>query len=94
MHTSTLDTLAGSGLDPAYVEDLVRPGTLTMSVVRSPHPHARITRIDAAAARGMEGVVAVLTAADFKPLLTGTHPVAPAFVAPTRASTSRTRTSA
>src|SRR5205823_376875 len=64
-----------------YVEDLVRPGTLTMSVVRSPHPHARITRIDAAAARGMEGVVAVLTAADFKPLLTGTHPVAPAFVA-------------
>ena len=28
----------------------------------------------------MPGVVAVLTAADFKPLLKGTHPVAPAFV--------------
>ena len=25
-----------------YVEDLVRPGTLTMAVVRSPHPHARV----------------------------------------------------
>jgi carbon-monoxide dehydrogenase large subunit len=64
-----------------FVEDLVRPGTLSMAVVRSPHPHARITRIDTSAARGITGVVAVLTAADFKPLLTGTHPVAPAFVA-------------
>src|ERR1700694_4212827 len=64
-----------------YIEDLVRPGTLTMAVVRSPHPHARITRIDSTAAKAMPGVVAVLTAADFKPLLTGTHPVAPAFVA-------------
>jgi carbon-monoxide dehydrogenase large subunit len=63
-----------------YVEDLVRPGTLTMAVVRSPHPHARIVKIDAAAAKAIPGVVAVLTAADFKPLLTGTHPVAPAAV--------------
>jgi carbon-monoxide dehydrogenase large subunit len=64
-----------------YVEDLVRTGALTMAIVRSPYPHARIKRIDATAARAMPGVVAVLTAADFKPLLTGTHPVAPAFVA-------------
>src|SRR5437588_4993707 len=67
-----------------YVEDLVRAGTLAMSIVRSPHPHARITRINAAAAQAMPGVVAVLTAADFKPLLSGTHPVAPAFVAEKR----------
>src|SRR5437588_4438937 len=64
-----------------YVEDLVRAGTLAMSIVRSPHPHARITRINATAAQALPGVVAVLTAADFKPLLTGTHPVAPTFVA-------------
>ena len=64
-----------------YVEDLVRPGTLSMAVVRNPHAHARIRGIDAARARAMGGVVAVLTAADFKPLLTGTHPVAPTFVA-------------
>src|SRR5919109_1315003 len=64
-----------------YVEDLIRPGTLSMVVVRSPHPHARITSIHSEQARGLPGVVAVLTAKDFKPLLTGTHPVAPAFVA-------------
>jgi aerobic carbon-monoxide dehydrogenase large subunit len=64
-----------------YVEDLIRPGTLTMAVVRSQHPHARIVRIDSSRAKAMGGVVAVLTAADFKGLLTGTHPVAPAFVA-------------
>jgi carbon-monoxide dehydrogenase large subunit len=64
-----------------YVEDLVRPGTLAMAVVRSPHAHARITGIDTAQAQAIPGVVAVLTAADFKGALTGTHPVAPAFVA-------------
>src|SRR3981081_2387868 len=64
-----------------YVEDLVRPGTLTMAVVRSPHPHARIKNINASAAKAIPGVVAVLTAADFKSVLSGTHPVAPAFVA-------------
>ncbi len=64
-----------------YIEDLVRPGTLTMAVVRSPHAHARITRIDSTAAKAMPGVVAVLTYADFKPLLSGFLPVAPAFVA-------------
>jgi aerobic carbon-monoxide dehydrogenase large subunit len=63
-----------------YVEDLIRPGTLTMAIVRSPHAHARITSINADKAKALPGVVAVLTAADFKPLLSGTHPAAPAFV--------------
>jgi carbon-monoxide dehydrogenase large subunit len=64
-----------------YVEDLVRAGALTMAVVRSPHPHARIKGINTSAAKAISGVVAVLTAADFKSVLSGTHPVAPAFVA-------------
>jgi carbon-monoxide dehydrogenase large subunit len=64
-----------------FVEDLVRAGTLSMAIVRSPHAHARITRVDTVRAKAISGVVAVLTAADFKPLLSGTHPVAPAFVA-------------
>jgi len=63
-----------------YVEDLTLHGTLSMAVVRSPHPHARITGINTDAAKGLTGVVAVLTAADFKPVLSGTHPAAPAFV--------------
>jgi aerobic carbon-monoxide dehydrogenase large subunit len=69
--------ITGSG---RYVEDLQRAGVLQMAIVRSPHPHARITRINVAQARAIPGVVAVLTAADFKPLLKGTHPVAPAFI--------------
>src|SRR5205823_12063563 len=64
-----------------FVEDLTRPGTLSLMVVRSPHAHARIKSINTAAAQATPGVVAVLTSADFKPLLSGTHPVAPAFVA-------------
>jgi aerobic carbon-monoxide dehydrogenase large subunit len=67
-----------------YVEDLIRPGMLSMAIVRSPHAHARIARVNTAGAQAIPGVVAVLTAADFKPLLTGTHPVAPAFVAEKR----------
>ena len=47
-----------------YVDDLRVPGSLHAAVVRSPYAHARVERIDAAAARGMPGVVAVLTAAD------------------------------
>src|SRR5436309_13178453 len=63
-----------------YVEDLQKTGVLHMALVRSPHPHARITGITTSQAQAIPGVVAVLTAADFKPLLAGTHPVAPAFV--------------
>src|SRR5882762_11320199 len=70
--------ITGSG---RYVEDLVKAGTLAMAIVRSPHPHARIKNINTATAKAISGVVAVLTAADFKSVLSGTHPVAPAFVA-------------
>ncbi|HUG37145.1 MAG TPA: xanthine dehydrogenase family protein molybdopterin-binding subunit, partial [Candidatus Limnocylindrales bacterium] len=44
-----------------FVDDLRVPGLLHAVIVRSPHAHARIERIDAAAARGAPGVVAVLT---------------------------------
>ncbi|HEV7664242.1 MAG TPA: molybdopterin cofactor-binding domain-containing protein [Chloroflexota bacterium] len=64
-----------------YIEDLKPVGALTMALVRSPHPHARIRRINADAARALPGVVAVLVASDFKEVLKGSHPVAPAFVA-------------
>jgi CO/xanthine dehydrogenase Mo-binding subunit/CO/xanthine dehydrogenase FAD-binding subunit len=47
-----------------YVADVVLPGTLVARVLRSPHPHARILSLDAAAAARMPGVAAVLTARD------------------------------
>ncbi len=46
-----------------FVADLARPGLLHAAFVRSPHAHARVTGIDAAAAAGQPGVAAVLDAA-------------------------------
>jgi carbon-monoxide dehydrogenase large subunit len=47
-----------------YLDDLTRPGLLHLGVVRSPHAHARITRIATADARALPGVVAIVTAGD------------------------------
>ncbi len=47
-----------------YSSDVLLPGTLWGKTLRSPHPHARIVRIDTSAARAVPGVRAVLTAAD------------------------------
>jgi len=53
--------LAGKG---CFVDDIHLPGTLHAAFVRSPHAHARVKGIDAAAARALEGVHAVISAAD------------------------------
>ncbi|RBI73063.1 xanthine dehydrogenase family protein molybdopterin-binding subunit [Roseovarius sp. TE539] len=45
--------------------DATAPGMLTGRVLRSPHPHARIRRIDASKAEALPGVKAVVTRADF-----------------------------
>ena len=47
-----------------YSDDVVLPRQAYAVVVRSPHAHARIRGIDATAARGAPGVLAVLTGAD------------------------------
>ncbi|MCU1619311.1 MAG: xanthine dehydrogenase, molybdenum binding subunit apoprotein [Modestobacter sp.] len=47
-----------------YAGDLTAEGMLIGATLRSPHPHARITRIDTRAARALPGVLAVLTADD------------------------------
>lgn len=54
--------LSGQG---KYAGDVV-DAELTGLFVRSPHAHAKIVRIDAAAARQAPGVAAVLTFADMK----------------------------
>jgi len=48
-----------------YVADFTRAGLTHAVVVRSEHAHARLVRIDAARARALPGVIAVLTARDF-----------------------------
>ena len=47
-----------------YAADVTLPGMLTARVLRSPHPHARIVRADAAPARQVPGVRAALTGQD------------------------------
>ncbi len=58
-----------------YTLDLRTTGLLHLAVLKSPHAHARITRIDTAAALAMEGVHAVLTHHDSPATLfsTGRH---------------------
>jgi len=51
-----------------YTADLAVPGMLHGAVLRSPLPHARIRRIDAARALALPGVVAVLTGEDVRDL--------------------------
>ena len=47
-----------------YTDDINRPGQTYIYFVRSPHAHAKIKKIDSTEAKGMPGVVAVLTGAD------------------------------
>jgi carbon-monoxide dehydrogenase large subunit len=54
-----------------YTADVTPPGTLWGKVLRSPHPHARIVRIDATAARQVPGVRAVITGQDAPGLYVG-----------------------
>jgi putative selenate reductase molybdopterin-binding subunit len=46
---------------PAFTADIEPRGMLYARVLRSPHAHARIKKIDASKARALEGVAAVLT---------------------------------
>jgi len=57
-----------------YLDDLGLPRMLVASFVRSPYAHARIVRIDTAAARALPGIVAVVTADDLRAV---TKPLAP-----------------
>jgi xanthine dehydrogenase molybdenum-binding subunit len=48
-----------------YSADITMPGLLHGKVLRSPHAHARIKRIDTSKAEALPGVRAVVTSADF-----------------------------
>ena len=57
-----------------FADDLVLPRMLYCKLLRSPHPHARIRRIDTRAAGATEGVRLILTGADL-PVPYGILPV-------------------
>jgi len=60
-----------------YTDDVKVAGLLHAAVLRSPHPHARIVRIDSSRARALPGVFAIVTGEDAKEM---TNPL-PAFCA-------------
>src|ERR1700752_378036 len=60
-----------------YTDDVMLPGMLHAAVLRSPYPHATITRIDTSRARALPGVFAIVTGEDAKQM---TNPL-PAFCA-------------
>lgn len=49
-----------------YGADMTAPGMLHGKILRSPHAHAKILKIDASKALALPGVKAVVTSADFK----------------------------
>jgi len=57
--------------EAVYPADLELPGMVHAKLLRSPHAHARIRRIDSSHAQALKGVLAVVTAADFPELPVG-----------------------
>jgi CO/xanthine dehydrogenase Mo-binding subunit len=55
--------VTGRGL---YADDFVLPGMLHAVILRSPHAHARILKVEATAARNAPGVFAVITPAEIQ----------------------------
>ena len=53
--------LTGAG---QYIDDIKLPNMAVMAILRSPHAHARIRRIDLSAARALPGVTDAFSAAD------------------------------
>ena len=64
----TTRLLAGRGV---FTDDVVLPRMLHVAFVRSPHAHPRIASIDAAGARALPGVAAVVTGEDMVPVCSG-----------------------
>jgi len=76
--------LTGAG---RFVDDVHLPGVVHLALVRSPHAHARVVRVDATAALRLPGVVSVLTVRDAPELGASVPPLIrepdwPAYVHP------------
>ncbi len=48
-----------------WTDNIILPGMLHMAFLRSPHAHAKITRVDVSPARSQPGVIAAFSGADF-----------------------------
>ena len=59
--TPRIDGAARVSGEARYTYDVQLPGMLWARVLRSPHPHARVVRIDTSAAEALPGVVEIMT---------------------------------
>ncbi len=62
-------SIDGKGLmmgKPGYTDDLAEVNSLIVKVLRSPHPHAKIIKINKEKALAVDGVECILTHEDFK----------------------------
>ncbi len=79
--------------DRPFVDDLTVPGMLHGALVLSPHPRARVLRIDTTHARALPGVHAVATAVDVRgeraPRCAKTRPCTATIPTPRRGGCSR-----
>jgi 4-hydroxybenzoyl-CoA reductase alpha subunit len=57
-----------------YADDISMPGMLHGKLLRSPHPHARIVRVDTSRAEALPGIRAVVTGNDFPGIKYGNLP--------------------
>ncbi|MBI3108953.1 MAG: molybdopterin-dependent oxidoreductase, partial [Candidatus Rokubacteria bacterium] len=60
-----------------YVDDLRMPGMLHLAILRSPHAHARILRVDTRGASTVPGVAAVLVGDDLVRAMAPLRPLIP-----------------
>lgn len=81
-----LERLTG---EAKYASDIYLPGMLYVKILRSPHPHAKVVKIDTARAEALLGVKAILTAADVPEFAIHGRERPPLVVMPLLASTAR-----
>jgi 2-furoyl-CoA dehydrogenase large subunit len=68
--------------EATYIDDLKMAGMLHVAMLRSPHAHARILRLDGAAAAAMPGVHVVFTGEDAQRLSSPLKPIIPIPIEP------------
>ena len=72
-----------------YASDIYLPEMLYVKLLRSPHPHAKVVKIDTAKAQALPGVKAILTPADVPDFPIHKRQTPPTLVMPVLASTAR-----
>ena len=65
-----------------YASDIYLPGMLYVKILRSPHPHAKVVKIDTSKAQALPGVKAILTPADVPDFAIHKRATPPSFQSP------------